>query len=77
MKRFDLAVIEGDGKPGSDTEHLVRITVVEEGKEIGVTRLPGGDYETAVAIMEGWKSMADSGLDLTGMLPDVEPDGSR
>ena len=76
MKRFDLAVVTGDRIPGSDTEHLVRITVIEDGREIGTTRLPGGDYETAVAIMEGWKSMADSGLDLTGMMPDsvLEPE---
>ena len=71
MKRFDLAVVTGDGIPGSDLEHLVRIRVYEDGREIGTTRLPGGDYETAKAIMEGWKNLADSGLDLTGMLPDV------
>ena len=70
MKRFDLAVIEGDGIAGSDTEHLVRITVIEDGRKIGSTRLPGGDFETAKAIMEGWKALADGGLDLTGMLPD-------
>ena len=33
MKRFDLAVVEGDGKPGSDLEHVVRIRVFEDGKK--------------------------------------------
>ncbi len=77
MKEFKLAVVTGDKIPGSDTEHIVRVRVIEDGREIGTTRLPGGDFETAVAIMEGWKNLADSGLDLTGMLPDVEPNGSR
>ena len=72
MKRFGLAVVEGDGIPGSDLEHLVRIRVFEDGREIGTTRLPGGDYETAVGIMEGWKNLADGGLDLSAMLPDSD-----
>ena len=72
MKRFDLAVVTGDGKPGSDTEHLVRLRVYQDGKKLGSTRIPGGDFETAVGIMEGFKAIADSGVDLSAILPDVE-----
>ena len=72
MKRFDLAVVTGDGIAGSKTEHLVRLRVYQDGKKLGSTRIPGGDFENAKAIIEGLKGLADGGVDLSAILPDVE-----
>ena len=71
MKVFTIRVQVGDGIHGSETEHIVVVIVEINGVNIGQVQLAGGDYETAVGIANGLKNLADSGFDLTVMLPEV------
>ena len=71
MKVFTISVCKGDQIPGSDYEHVVRIVIHEDGKEIGKTHLPGGTFEDAKKMAENFKYLADEGWDLTNLLPDA------
>jgi len=70
MKEFTIEVFKA-GQAETATEHVVQVTVKEDGREIGVAQLPGGSYENAKSMAEGLKAMADAGIDLTAMMPDA------
>ena len=63
-------LIEVYGIPGGG--HIVQVTVKIGGREIGKAQLPGGDMANARAMAEGLKALADSGFDLSAMLPTTE-----
>ncbi len=73
MKVFTIQVKQGDGIPGSETQHIVKVIVEEDGVNLGQIRLAGGDFETAKGIAFGLKALSDGGTDLTEILPEPEP----
>jgi len=72
-KTFVIEVFKA-GQPGTDTEHIVQVKVIEGDVEIGRAQLPGGDYENAVNMAQGLHEAAKAGVDLTAMLPGREAD---
>ncbi len=73
MKVFTIQVKVGDGIPGSETEHLVKIITEVDGVTIGQVKLAGGDLENATGIAYGLKNLSDGGTDLMEILPAPEP----
>lgn len=72
MKHVTLKVVKTGRPAGSDCEHIVKIEIKEEGKPTRVGRLPGGDEENAKGMAESLKALADTGLDLSELLPDAK-----
>ncbi len=72
-KLFRIQVCRGDGIEGSETEHIVKVIVEDDGVTIGQIRLAGGDLENATGIAYGLKNLSDGGTDLMEILPEPEP----
>jgi len=68
MKEFVIEVFKA-GKVGTDTEHVVQVTMKVLGKVVDKVQLPGGDFKNAKGMAEGLKAMADSGIDLMQLIP--------
>jgi len=73
MKKFTIQVKIGDGIPGSDTEHIVKVIVEEDGINMGQIRLAAGNFENAKKMAYGLKRVSDGGTDLQDFLPNPEP----